>query len=314
MTEAPDLAPEADLPAAARDYARIAEAIRYIEANVTAQPDLATIAGAAGLSPQHFQRLFTRWVGLSPTRFLHFLTLGHARDRLAATESVLHAALDVGLSGPGRLHDLFVTHEAMTPGEYKARGAGLEIRYGFHPGPFGLTLLLTTSRGLCGLAFADPGGEAVALADMAGRWPLASLTEDTSATAPAMRQIHAALCGSTSQSDAPLKLLLGGTNFQVRVWEALMRIPEGALVSYEDLATQIGRRDAVRAVASAVGRNPISLVVPCHRVIRKGGYVSGYHWGPTRKRALLAFEAVRTEAAFPPPTQSTDSPSTSNML
>lgn len=303
----------ADWPDAADDYTRIADAIRFIEAHVAEQPNLATIAKAADLSPHHFQRLFSRWVGLSPTRFLHYLTLDYARDRLTASASVLDAALDVGLSGPGRLHDLFVTHEAMTPGEFKAQGAGLEVRYGFHPGPFGMTLLLITDRGVCGLAFADAGEQEAALADMSGRWPRATLIEDSDATAPAMRQIHTALAGGRSQT-APLRLLLGGTNFQVRVWEALMRIPEGALVTYQDLAKQIGRTDAVRAVAGAVGRNPISLVIPCHRVIRKGGYVSGYHWGPTRKRALLAFEAVRTEAAFAAAGQSSERPSTSNIL
>ncbi|MEX2644571.1 MAG: methylated-DNA--[protein]-cysteine S-methyltransferase [Acetobacterales bacterium] len=303
----------ADLPAAARDYARVAAAIRYIEATLPEQPDLAAIAGAAGLSPQHFQRLFSRWVGLSPTRFLHFLTLDFARDRLASAESVLGTALDAGLSGPGRLHDLFVTHEAMTPGEFKTQGAGLEIRYGFHPGPFGQALLLQTSRGICGLAFADDGEEDAALSDMAGRWPRATLIEDRAATAPAMGTIHAALTGLRG---GPVRLLLKGTNFQIRVWEALMRLPEGAVVSYEDLAARLGRPDAVRAVAGAVGRNPISLVIPCHRVIRKGGYVSGYHWGPTRKRAMLAREAARVHGTAPAtvPAQPSERPSTSNML
>ena len=275
-----------------RDYERIAHALRYLEENVYQQPSLADVAEHVGLSPYHFQRLFKRWAGISPKRFLQFLTVEYAKGRLAESSSVLDAAFDAGLSGPSRLHDLFVACEAMTPGEYKQRGQGLNISYGFHDSPFGECLLLVTPRGLCGLAFADHGHRDAPLDDMQRRWPRANYIADSEVTLPIMTAIASHLGWSQApSSDDGIKLLLMGTNFQVRVWEGLLRIPLGHLTSYDRLSGLIGRSGAARAVAGAVAANPISLLVPCHRVIRNTGIISGYHWGPARKRAILAWEA-----------------------
>lgn len=281
-----------------RDYERVAEALGYLEANLAAQPDLAEVAAHVGLSPYHFQRLFKRWAGISPKRFLQFLTVEHAKARLAEAGNVLDTAYDAGLSGPGRLHDLFVACEAMTPGEYKRRGEGLSIRYGFHDSPFGDCLLLTTGRGLCGLGFADGGRREAALADMRRRWPGADYRADEAAPAPVMAAIACRLgWPPAARPAARIGLHLMGTNFQVRVWEGLLRIPLGALASYAELGAMIGRPGAARAVAGAVAANPVALLVPCHRVIRASGVVSGYHWGPSRKRAILGWEASRRAAA-----------------
>ena len=280
-----------------RDYDRIAQALRYLEENVYEQPSLTEVAEHVGLSPYHFQRLFKRWAGLSPKRFLQFLTVEYAKQRLAQSHSVLDAAFDAGLSGPSRLHDLFVACEAMTPGEFKLRGEGLEINYGFHDSPFGECLLLATPRGLCGLAFADHGHRDAALDDMRRRWPRATYIANRVVTAPIMAAIAAHLGWSQARAGGDIKLLLMGTNFQVRVWEGLLHIPLGNLTSYDRLSSLIGKSGAARAVAGAVAANPISLLVPCHRVIRSTGVVSGYHWGPARKRAMLAWEAGRAEPA-----------------
>ena len=285
-----------------RDYERVAKALGYLEANLAEQPDLAEVAAHVGLSPYHFQRLFKRWAGISPKRFLQFLTVEHAKACLAESRSVLDTAYDAGLSGPGRLHDLFVACEAMTPGEYKRRGEGLSIRYGFHDSPFGDCLLLTTGRGLCGLGFADGGRREAALADMRRRWPGADYRAEDAATAPIMAAVARRLgwppaAGPSARPAARIGLHLMGTNFQVRVWEGLLRIPAGTLASYAELGAMIGRPGAARAVAGAVAANPVALLVPCHRVIRASGIVSGYHWGPSRKRAILGWEASRCAAA-----------------
>jgi AraC family transcriptional regulator of adaptative response/methylated-DNA-[protein]-cysteine methyltransferase len=216
------------------------------------------------------------------------LTLDHAKSLLRDSASVLDAALDSGLSGPGRLHDLFVTHEAMSPGEWKNGGAGLTLRYGFHPSPFGTAIVIATERGLSGLAFADPGGEQAALADMTRRWPNATYVEDTDGTAAIANRIFNR---GLWRPDQPLRVVLIGTDFEVRVWETLLKIPMGRAVSYSDIASKINIPKASRAVGAAVGRNPVSFVVPCHRALGKSGALTGYHWGITRKQAMLGWEA-----------------------
>jgi AraC family transcriptional regulator, regulatory protein of adaptative response / methylated-DNA-[protein]-cysteine methyltransferase len=270
------------------DYERIEAAIRFLDAHADEQPELGAVAQAAGLSEFHFQRLFTRYVGISPKRYLQYLTLEHAKTLLAHSRPVLDAAFETGLSGPGRLHDLFVTYEAMTPGEYRRRGADLEIAYGVHPSPFGDCLLLLTERGLCGLGFADRDGRAGALSEFRRRWPAAHYREAPERTAPLMEKIFARVPGAD-----PLRLLVRGTAFQLKVWEALLRIPPGAVTSYTDLAAAVGRPGSARAVGGAVGANPVSFLVPCHRVIRDNGTIHGYEWGVARKRAILAWEAAR---------------------
>lgn len=270
------------------DYDRIAQAIHFIEANYRRQPTLDEVAKSVYLSEFHFQRLFRRWVGISPKRFLQFLTIEHAKRRLDECRSVLDATYDAGLSSPGRLHDLFVALEAVTPGEYKRRGEGLRISYGFHDTPFGRALLATTERGLVALTFVDQGAEGDAIDELRGRWSRADLDEDPRDTADLARRIF----DPTERDDRPIPLLVQGTNHQVRVWEALLRVPPGALVSYEQLAAAAGKPGAVRAVAGAVAANPVAYVIPCHRVIRKLGAFGGYRWGMDRKKAIVAWEAA----------------------
>jgi len=277
------------IPMPVSDYDRIAQAIRFIEQNYRRQPTLDEVAKSVYLSEFHFQRLFRRWVGISPKRFLQFLTIEHAKRRLDECRSVLDATYDAGLSSPGRLHDLFVTLQAVTPGEYKQKGAGLRIAYGFHATPFGTALLGATERGLCSLAFVDDGGEGAAIDALRERWQLADLDEDARETAPLAARIFA----PAGEDDRPIPLFVQGTNHQVRVWEALLRVPVGAVVSYEQLAAAAGRPDAVRAVAGAVARNQIAYAIPCHRVIRKLGAFGGYRWGSERKQAMLGWEAAR---------------------
>jgi AraC family transcriptional regulator, regulatory protein of adaptative response / methylated-DNA-[protein]-cysteine methyltransferase len=275
-------------PAASDDYAVVRRTIEFISANWRDQPSLETLAEEVGLKPLALQRLFTRWAGLSPKGFLQALTLDHARGLLTESASVLDASYEVGLSGPGRLHDLFVTHDAMTPGAFKARGEGIEISYGFHASPFGQALLMVTEHGLAGLAFADAGEERAALADMRARWPRANYVEDAVATAPYVTRIFDP---ETWRPDRPLRIFMIGSDFEVRVWETLLKLPLGRATTYSDIAAHIGRPTAARAVGSAVGRNPISFVVPCHRVLGKSGSLCGYHWGLTRKRAIIGWEA-----------------------
>ena len=275
-----------------RDYRRVEDAIVYLEKHYREQPSLEETAGSVHLSEYHFQRLFTRWVGISPKRFLQYLTKEHAKELLEESESVLDTAYATGLSGPGRLHDLFVTCEAVTPGDYKNRGEDLEISYGFHPSPFGECLLALTDKGICSLIFVEEEDRKEALAELKKRWAKARLREDPERTAPVVEQIFRRLDGGESE---PLSLYLEGTNFQIKVWEALLRIPSGRVVSYEDLAVSVGMPKAARAVSNAVARNPLPVIIPCHRVIRKMGDFGGYRWGTARKKALLGWEAVQSQ-------------------
>ena len=271
------------------DYETVRRVIELLTLDYQAQPSLEALAGELGQSPTQLQKTFTRWAGLSPKAFLQAVTLDHAK-RLLGNEGMplLDTSLEVGLSGPSRLHDLFVTHEAMSPGEWKAKGAGLEIRYGFHPSPFGIALVMVTPRGLSGLAFSDEGGEREAFEDMARRWPNARYIEDSAATAPYAARIFNA---DRWREEEPLRVVLIGTDFQIRVWEQLLKIPMGRAVTYSSIAGKIGQPTASRAVGAAVGANPISFVVPCHRALGKSGALTGYHWGLTRKRAMLGWEA-----------------------
>ena len=275
------------------DYDIVRRAIAHISGNWRQQPDVADIADAAGVSTTELHHLFRRWAGLTPKDFLQALTLDSARALLRDSASVLDASYEVGLSGPGRLHDLFVTHEAMSPGEWKAGGESLTIAYGFHPSTFGNALVMATGRGLAGLAFADPGEEAAVLADMRARWPKATYVEDAAGTAPLARRIFDS---ATWRPGAPLRVVLIGTDFEVRVWEALLDVPMGRLATYSDIAAKVCKPTAARAVGAAVGRNPVSFVVPCHRVVGKSGSLTGYHWGLTRKRAMLGWEAGQVAA------------------
>jgi AraC family transcriptional regulator of adaptative response/methylated-DNA-[protein]-cysteine methyltransferase len=270
------------------DYAVVRRAVAFISEHWRTQPEVEAIANACGVTPDGLHHLFRRWAGLTPKAFVAALTLDHARRLLRDSASVLDAAYEVGLSGPGRLHDLFVTHEAMSPGEWKAGGETLTIAYGFHPSPFGSALIMATGRGLAGLAFADAGEEPAVLADMQARWPKATYVEDRAGTAPLARRVF----DSTRwRSGEPLRLVLIGTDFEVRVWEALLTVPMGRLTSYSEIAAKVCTPAAARAVGAAVGRNPVCFVVPCHRVIGKNGSLTGYHWGLTRKRAMLGWEA-----------------------
>ncbi len=270
------------------DYPIVRDAIEFISREWREQPSLEQIASHVGMQPLALQRLFTRWAGLTPKGFLQAVTLDHARRLLKDSASVLDASLELGLSGPGRLHDLFVAHEAMTPGDFKTRGAGVTIRHGFHRSPFGRALVMANERGLVGLAFADEGGEAAALGDMMGRWPRADYIADNAATAQYAARIFDP---GEWRGERPLRIVLIGTDFEIRVWEALLRVPLGGATTYSDVAANIGRPAASRAVGAAVGRNPISFVVPCHRVVGKSGNLTGYHWGLTRKKAMLGWEA-----------------------
>lgn len=277
----------ATLARAAEDYDRVRRAIAFLSENWRQQPDIEAVAHAAGLSTDGLTALFRRWAGLTPKAFLQALTLDHARKLLRESASVLDAAYEVGLSGPGRLHDLFVTHEAMSPGEWKAGGAGLVLDYGFHPSPFGTALIMGTSRGLAGIAFADQGGEAATLADMQARWPNATYVRDQAGTAALARRVFDP---ATWRPDRPLRIVMIGTDFEVRVWETLLRVPLGRLTTYATVAGTLCSPKAARAVGAAVGRNPLCFVVPCHRVIGKSGDLTGYHWGLTRKRAMIGWE------------------------
>jgi AraC family transcriptional regulator of adaptative response/methylated-DNA-[protein]-cysteine methyltransferase len=277
------------------DYHRIAEAIRFIEANVEGQPRLDDVAAHLGLSPFHTQRLFLRWAGVSPKDFLQHLTLGRAKSELLASASLLDASHAVGLSGPGRLHDLFLGLEAMTPGEFKRGAEGVTIAWAIHPTPFGDALFGATARGLAALTFvdADDDAESRAVADLAARWPHATLREDAVFTRPYADEVARRMRGEVG---APLALVLKGTPFQVQVWRALLEVPEGRVTTYGDLATRLEIGGASRAIGNACGQNPIAFLIPCHRVLRATGAVGDYRWDPLRKRALLAAEAARVRA------------------
>ena len=284
---------ENDITPEGGDYEIVRRAIEKISLDYREQPSLETLAEEVGETPTGLQKLFTRWAGLSPKAFLQAVTLDHARRLLDGGMPLLETSFELGMSGPGRLHDLFVTHEAMSPGDYKTRGAGLTIRYGYHLSPFGIALIMVTDRGLAGLSFNDPGGERAAFADMAGRWPNAGYVEDMAATLPYAARIFDP---ARWRADQPLRVVMIGTDFQVRVWEALLRIPLGQARTYSSIAADIGAPDASRAVGAACGANPISFVVPCHRALAKSGALTGYHWGLTRKRAILGWEAGKVSA------------------
>jgi len=273
-------------------HASIERALHWLSANWRQQPELAEVAERAGMSEYHFQRVFTRWVGVSPKKFLGYLTLESAKSCLERGESVLDAAYESGLSGPSRLHDLFLTQEAVTPGDYKRRGEGLAIGYGYAPSPFGECLVMWTRHGICALGFVDDSDRAASYADLANRFPGASFAENTAEAARLMKQAFAPV-----SKRGRLGLMLVGSPFQIKVWEALLRVPEGALVSYDKLAASIGKPSAARAVGTAVGANPISFLIPCHRAIRKTGVISDYHWGRARKLALIGWEQARAEKA-----------------
>src|SRR3981081_349196 len=252
--------------AALRDYDSVRRAIAFISQHWRAQPAIEAMADAAAVTPDELHHLFRRWAGLTPKAFMQALTLDHAKGLLRDSASVLDAALDSGLSGPGRLHDLFVTHEAMSPGEWKNGGAGMTLRCGFHPSPFGTAIVLASGRGLARPAFPEPAARPAALAQR---------IFDT----------------KLWRADQPLRVVLIGTDFEVRVWETLLKIPMGRAVCYSDIATRIKSPKASRAVGAAVGKNPVSFVVPCHRALGKGGALTGYHWGITRKQAMLGWGA-----------------------
>lgn len=276
---------------ASSHYAAVARAIAFVHAHARRQPSLAEIAAAAGMSEHHLQRVFSAWAGISPKRFLQYLTKEHALAALRASAGVLDAALETGLSGPGRLHDLTVSCEALTPGEIKSGGADVELCHGIAATPLGNALLAWTPRGLCHLAFCD-GDEATKLAALKADWPAANFRRDTAGAA----QLAARVFPAAPQAGR-LHLLLKGTNFQIKVWEALLRIPPATLVSYGQLAAALGRPEAPRAVAGAVAANAIAYLIPCHRVIRESGDNASYRWGVERKLALRGWEAGRTNKA-----------------
>jgi AraC family transcriptional regulator of adaptative response/methylated-DNA-[protein]-cysteine methyltransferase len=282
----------------AADYDTVALTLDYLESKFLNQPSLDELSAEIGVSKFHLQRLFTRWAGVSPKRFLQFLTVQHAKGLLRRSEPVLATAFSAGLSGPARLHDLFVTTEGVTPGEYKTMGSSLLISYGFHPTPFGEALFGHTERGLCHLAFLPASGgpknasrEEAALARLRETWPGALMEEAPERTEKLVEAIFPA--ESPPSSMAPLSLFLKGTNFQIKVWEALLRIPSGAVTTYGGLARALGSPKSARAVGSAVAKNSLAFVIPCHRVIRQMGVFGDYRWGSVRKKAILGWESAR---------------------
>ncbi len=288
-------------PMETKDYIRVEAALKYLAAHGDRQPTLGDVAAHVGLSEHHLQRMFTRWAGISPKRFLQFQTVETAKTLLRDSRSVLDTTYSSGLSSGGRLHDLFITLEAMTPGEFKAGAAGLTIRTGFHDSPFGECLIAITDRGVCGLSFVVNGDRDSARREIAVRWPGAVLIDDPVATGPVVERVFAGWQrdavglepsdrGASDVTPTPLSLLVRGTNFQVRVWEALLRIPPGTVATYEDIAASIGHAGATRAVGTAIARNPVAYLIPCHRVIRKTGTFGAYHWGAARKVAILLSE------------------------
>ena len=274
-----------------RDFARIARAIRYIDEHFREQPRLEDVAAHANLSEFHFNRLFRRWAGVTPKQYLTAVTGLAARNALAGRASVLDAALTVGLSGPGRLHDLVVTLDAMTPGEIKAQGLGTTIRYGLSNTPFGRAIFATTPRGLSHLAFVDANGEGVALTELRATAPRATFERDDDVARALATRIWSARGGER----APLQMNVAGTNFQLKVWNALLKLGAREPTSYSEIANAIGSPASMRAVGSAVGANPVGYLIPCHHVLRKSGALGGYHWGEDRKRAMLTWEAMATQ-------------------
>jgi len=276
---------------ASEDYHRIARAIAFMRQHHLNQPNLATVAQHIGLSEYHFQRLFTQWAGISPKRFLQYLTVEYAKSKMTQTKSLLDLTLDVRLSSPGRLHDLFVNLEAMSPGEFKTGGAGLQIRYGIHDTPFGTSLIATTTRGICNLYFLETTDEQTAAQRLRLAWKNAEIIRDEQATQSLRDRIFNS---ETLSEEKPLTLLVKGTNFQIQVWRALLKLPFGAIATYQTIAQMVARPTAARAVGNAIGNNPIGYLIPCHRVIRESGELGGYCWGLERKTVMLGWEASRT--------------------
>ncbi len=278
------------------DYERVARVIRFLDRHHTEQPDLAALAGAAGLSPFHFHRLFSNWAGVTPKDFLQCLTLEHVKQLLREGDNVFDAAINAGLSGPGRLHDLCVTLEAASPGEMKSGGAGLEIDFGFADTPFGEALIAETKRGICHLSFVDEHGRDCARDLLASQWPNAKLQRNDARIAEVAAGIFDR--ADLATVSRPLRAFVRGTEFQMRVWRALLQVRAGSLTTYGRLAEAIGQSQAARAVGSAVGANPIAFIIPCHRVIRETGALGHYHWDPVRKRAIVGWElSLRDRAA-----------------
>lgn len=278
------------------DYQRIAGAIRYLEANLSAQPELDEVAEAIGLSPYDLQRVFSRWAGVDPERFLQYLAVRDVKRLLDESRGVLGASLEVGPSGLGRLHDHFVTLESMTPRDYARGGEGLCVRYGFHDSLFGPLLLASTERGICRLSFYEEPNEEVAEEELRRCWPAAQLRHDAAVTAAVAGHIFTVQSGG--EPEEAIRLHIQGSNFQIQVWRALLRIPEGAVCTYGDIARSLGRAHAARAVGRAVGDNPIAYLIPCHRVIRESGRLGGYRWDANRKRAMLAREGAQRQPEF----------------
>lgn len=279
---------------AAMDYARVERALRFLNAHYLRRPTLDEIAAHVHLSSFHFERLFQRWAGTSPKRFLQYLTKEHAKSLLQNSRSLLDAAYEAGLSGTGRLHDLFVSCEAVTPGEYKLHGEGVTLAYGFHPTPFGECLLAKTERGICALRFLSTPSRPAALRELRDDWPAAEFVKDDDKPGQISRRIFG---GSAKDGRTPFHLHLRGTNFQLKVWQALLTIPSGRLANYGDLAAKVGAPKASRAVGSAVGRNPVAYLIPCHRVIRSLGVIGDYRWGRERKQAIIGWETARAARA-----------------
>jgi AraC family transcriptional regulator of adaptative response/methylated-DNA-[protein]-cysteine methyltransferase len=275
------------------DYDRIVQAIAFLRHHHLTQPDLATLAHHIGLSESHFQKMFTRWAGISPKRFLQYLTIEYARSKIHQTNNLLDLTLDVGLSSPGRLHDLFVNLEAMSPGEFKTGGAGLQIRYGIHDTPFGNALIATTDRGICNLHFLDSTAEQSPHQFLQQTWSRAEVIHDPAATEPLQTSIFDPL---TLSQPKPLTLLVKGTNFQIQVWRALLKVPFGEMTTYQGIAEMVDRPTATRAVGTAIGSNPIAYLIPCHRVIRGSGELGGYRWGLDRKTAIIGWEASHSHS------------------
>lgn len=279
-----------------RDFERIQAAIAFIHTHQREQPSLAAIAQHVHLSEHHFQKLFSRWAGISPKRFLQLLTVATVKRRLQESRSLLQLSLEAGLSSPSRLHDWFMRLEAMTPATYRAGGSGLQITYGIHPTLFGRTFVATTDRGVCNLQFMEAGDEAPMIAWLQTQWPQAAISRNQAGTQGISDRLNGILTNPLTNSiEKPLSLLVRGTNFQVQVWRALIDLPFGSLVTYQDIATHIGKPTAARAVGTAIGANPIAYLIPCHRVIRGTGELGGYRWGLPRKSLMLGWEASHTQ-------------------
>lgn len=283
-----NLAINAPDAAAAQTYGQIARAIEYLSTPGPETPDIAGLANALSMSERALTEMFRKWCGLTPKSFAQAVALDHARKLLRENMSVLDTTFEVGLSGPSRLHDLFVTYDAVPPGIYRARGAGLEMVWGLAPSPFGQVVLMTTQYGVAGIAFADEGREEAAFEDLAGRWPNARYRRDDSVVLPVARRIFDPVHWNPDQ---PVRLVMIGSQFEIKVWETLLKVPAGHAATYGEIARSIGKPSAARAVGRAVGRNPISFVVPCHRIVGSTGGLTGYHWGLVRKRAILGWEA-----------------------